>query len=352
MRDPPQPNPESVLIVKARTAFNWRTYLIGRAVGVLPVFWLSLIIAAPRWQVTDNTNIKSGAYTRVQSDECIALYVIAMESWVRPQCEVLGVNTSLYGSIIFNVFIMYCVFRVYFRKLQDKVMSLRTQFIDKEKKSLWNQVGYVATMLAFNRPCKSVAIGLTITLLIFMSGILILYNFILPWKNAVTYFPFFLLGLSAANLVECIQWALWNPHTSLDSWAESDLFPSSRTTNPGSLLPFLNTPSLIRVALLWRHSDSSLNIFLSLLWRFSPDLIAILCGLLMSTDGPYGHRVAGLNTFWGVPCIVVAFMVISTLQRGVARKNLSRMILESPPLNLLGYISYPTCKYLDCTNIY
>ena len=114
----------------------------------------------------------------------------------------------------------------------------------------------------------------------------------------------------------------------------------------------LNSPLPIRVALLRRHSDSSLNIFLSLVWRFSPDLIAILCGLLMSTDGPYGHRVAGLNTFWGVPCIVVAFMVISTLQRGVARRNLSRMFLESPPMNLLGYISYPTCKYFDCADIY
>ena len=101
------------------------------------------------------------------------------------------------------------------------------------------------------------------------------------------------------------------------------------------------------VALRIPSADSSLQVALSLIWRFSPDIIAILCALLMTTDGPYGHRIGNLSTFWGVPSIVVAFMVVSSLQRGNSRNNLSRLFLESPPMNLLGYISYPTCNEID-----
>jgi hypothetical protein len=86
--------------------------------------------------------------------------------------------------------------------------------------------------------------------------------------------------------------------------------------------------------------------FLRLCWQFLPDGIAIFCGLIMSTDGPYGAQAARVSTWWGVPCIIIAFIVVSTLQRGSARHNLSRIFLESPFLNLLGYISYPMCKYL------
>lgn len=311
------------------------------------MFWVSLIVAAPGWNESDNYRISTGQYTRAQSDECIALYIIAMESWVRPQCAHLGANTSLYGSIIFNVFLMYCVFRWIFRKLQDRVISWRTPSIGEGAKTFWNKAGDIALMLAYNRPCMSVAIGYTLTLFTFMSGILVLYALDMPWKNAITYAPYFLLGLSAANLVECLQWALWNQHISLDSWTENDLLPSSRTLNPGIYCPHVYLVYIAFnccVALQRQLADSFLQKALVIFWRFSPDIIAILCGLLMSTDGPYGHRVANLSTWWGVPGIVVAFIVVCSLQRGDSRKNLSRLFLQSPPMNLLGYISYPTCN--------
>lgn len=233
MRDPPQRDFERSSKIKARTPFDWWKYLLGRAVGVLPIFWLSLIVGAPRWKENDDGVIQSGRYSRTQADECIALYIIAMESWVRPQCEVLGVNTSLYGSIIFNVFLMYCAFRMLFSMLQNRLMNWRTSAVGTEKKSYWNRIGDTVTMLTYNRPCPSVAVGFTITLFSIMSGILLMYTFIMPWKNAITFFPFFLLGLTSANLVECIHWASWNQHISLDSWTEEDIFPTRKAVKPG-----------------------------------------------------------------------------------------------------------------------
>lgn len=46
------------------------------------------------------------------------------------------------------------------------------------------------------------------------------------------------------------------------------------------------------------------------------------------------------------PFILLAFIVVVSLQRGEERKNLSRAFLESMPVNILGFVSYPICKLL------
>lgn len=89
---------------------------------------------------------------------------------------------------------------------------------------------------------------------------------------------------------------------------------------------------------------SRFGVALQYIWRFLPDGIAIFCGLIMSTDGPGTYDQARIITWLGVPYIIMAFLVVVSLQRGEARMNLSRLFLESPPMNLLGYISYPMCK--------
>ena len=82
--------------------------------------------------------------------------------------------------------------------------------------------------------------------------------------------------------------------------------------------------------------------------RFLPDGIAILCGLVMSTDGYGSYNNARLVTWVGVPYIILTFIVVVSLQRGNDRNNLSRLFLESPPMNLLGYVSFPMCTYFVC----
>lgn len=82
----------------------------------------------------------------------------------------------------------------------------------------------------------------------------------------------------------------------------------------------------------------------SLWWRYTPDAIALLFGCFMSfvkIRHVIGRKIL---RWWGIPYLAAAFMIISTLQRGDARKNISRILLESSPMNFLGYVSYPTCE--------
>jgi hypothetical protein len=51
----------------------------------------------------------------------------------------------------------------------------------------------------------------------------------------------------------------------------------------------------------------------------------------------------------GMQLISCAFIATSMLQSGHERNNLSRLILETPLMQLVGYASYPLCKSnLNC----
>lgn len=125
-------------------------------------------------------------------------------------------------------------------------------------------------------------------------------------------------------MIECMHWARWNPHLAIENWTVDDLFVTTKSTAP---LPLGGRPT-----------DP-----LALFWRFSPDLLAVLCGFAMNTDGGGSKLFARVLTWLIVPFIILAFIVVVSLQRGDERKNLSRYFLESWPMNLLGYVSYPIC---------
>jgi ATP/ADP translocase len=66
----------------------------------------------------------------------------------------------------------------------------------------------------------------------------------------------------------------------------------------------------------------------------------------MNNDAEGNYKAARVFTWLIAPFIVMAFLVVVTLQRGDAKKNLSRYFLESYFMNFLGYVSYPICKLL------
>jgi hypothetical protein len=131
---------------------------------------------------------------------------------------------------------------------------------------------------------------------------------------------------------------MWNRHQTLDSWTEADLLPSSLSYSPDAVVNHNSISVPRQVPERWMLTMSSV------IWRFAPDGLAILGGMIMSTDGPGSYTEARLITWVAVPCIVIAYIVIVSLQRDLARLNLSRFFLESPPMNLLGYISFPMCE--------
>jgi hypothetical protein len=57
-------------------------------VGIFPVLWVSLIVNAPRWKGSDDYTVNNlHLYTRAASNQCVVLYIVGLQSWVRPQCK-------------------------------------------------------------------------------------------------------------------------------------------------------------------------------------------------------------------------------------------------------------------------
>jgi hypothetical protein len=76
-------------------------------------------------------------------------------------------------------------------------------------------------------------------------------------------------------------------------------------------------------------------------WRFFPDLCAVGIGFLMSTLGDLNNEnIKFVLWFVIVPSAYMLLILVSMLQRGSARCNLSRLFLECTPIRTLGYASY------------
>ena len=94
-------------IVDPMRPWDWTSFLVSRAVGIIPTLWLALILNIPRWYLHDKW--AAGFYHRhyTVGDEvtCASLYVVCMQSWVRPLCHELGPNDVLYASIIWYVYL-------------------------------------------------------------------------------------------------------------------------------------------------------------------------------------------------------------------------------------------------------
>lgn len=53
----------------------------------------------------------------------------------------------------------------------------------------------------------------------------------------------------------------------------------------------------------------------------------------------------------GIQWLLITFTVVSMVQIGPQRRNISRLVLETPFLNVLGYVSYPMCKLKNATMV-
>lgn len=79
----------------------------------------------------------------------------------------------------------------------------------------------------------------------------------------------------------------------------------------------------------------------ALLWRFSPDLLLIPFGVLVSPVGELNSNKVGSYLYYmAVPSVFLLYVTIAFIQTGEARRNFSRYILEGALFNFLGYCSY------------
>ena len=76
---------------------DWQKFLETRAVGIFPVLWLAILLAAPRWALTDQGGptylIERRQLTPIATSdgaECTVLYLMAMQLWDVKTCKTIG----------------------------------------------------------------------------------------------------------------------------------------------------------------------------------------------------------------------------------------------------------------------
>jgi len=199
-----------------RTPFNWKMFLVSRATGVFPIYWFCLALYAPYWLFARRHRAELDAQgvsgwgkgvTQQQwwaeENACSALYVLGLECWYRTDnggCKYHGPNMLLYASIIWSIFVMYVIIRVPLERAQMLALRLTGSGAGAAWKT---QVRELAYRLSYNRPRDFKELGL------FMLGWFVFNTGILStlltsgMKNGLAFLPHFVLGASAANVLEC-----------------------------------------------------------------------------------------------------------------------------------------------------
>jgi hypothetical protein len=253
--------------------------LVTRAVGIFPLLWVALLLNAPRWieedmirshglsprghPIVPDVDISPDFYLKRDSLICDVLYVLALQCWYRPQCRERGPNNVIYASILWSVFILYVG-------------------------ALW-----VCRHCALPRACSFSSPRLNLGASVVG---MVLTALFLHMKNGLSFFCFFMTGVSAAELFK----ELWEKKHS-----------ASSSPRP---------PTFFLVA-----ADDA--IALALVFSFWLPTIPHL-------------------SFWlqncGVHLLVVFFLLVSLLSDadGIAAKALFSALFE--PLRLIGFASYPT----------
>ena len=340
LRDPPRKSSKkSDSVVELRGAFDWKAYIMGRAVGIFPILWTALIISTPRWIIVDTFLIKKGDYSYEQSLQCIPLYITGIQSLFRPQCKHLGPNTTVYASLIWTVFILYGIMRSVLIRFQNFVMKWASA--DSERKGIRFYIGQCMMMVAFNRPCASVALSITLFWAVVLTiSFVVLWRF-MGWKTCFMYISYFIGGVVGASLVESIHWASWNRHLSFSKWSPKDLFPSAHV-NPAHGLPAADVEdgSLSNA----KSKSSLIRSLAKVIWRFLPDVIFGLSLMFLFVDFKWSHQRARVITWIVMPLLSILYLVVVSLQRGSAKLNITRFLFELSFLNFIGKLSYPICE--------
>ena len=141
-----------------RTPFRVVPFILTRCVGLYPILWLAILLNTPSWVLDESVDDRT---SNGEKAVCAALYVVAMQSWMRPACRFYGPNNLLYASILLNCFILYSLGRVLLRAVQDRLMTWSSSVLSPItlkppmrvlRTRTWKQwVGDMTVAISFNR---------------------------------------------------------------------------------------------------------------------------------------------------------------------------------------------------------
>ena len=378
------------LRLEKRSPWHWGRFLVSRAVGIFPIVYCGMLLNAPRWYLQDHSSnpqfqMSNQGLQPSQSAMCTVLHMAQLNSFASPQCSRRGPKHLLYASIIWCVFILYAFFRTAAVFFQDRLLALKAPSFSLPNgddagggpagvlfpswntgKTLRERLGNMMAVLIFSKTrtySEAAALTLLGCAVVAVMWVVVMYH---AWaKNAIVYLPYFWGGVIGASIVEAWHCALWH------SGAGASPKGIELVENVVTLIEPSTLRSKVTAAahtffqsLFFRGESALVEVSLyptapacaKLVWRHFPDLIAALAGMgctivftwsdCPSTFG--GDAIKDTSkcvsrmfwAWWGLTALCLLFLVVSMLQRGGDRRNLSRYACESTPLTVLGYISY------------
>lgn len=242
------------------------------------------------------------------------------------------------------ILFVYSISRSIFGYLQDLIIANRSKdFIvpytnpngEERANRPRNNKEYFCntiTVMAYNRPNILGAFLLTLFWFLFsfmafyQAGFMRIKGYGISEKSPSSNLGYFISGVACASLAESWHFALHASSTSVDD----------------SVMIILQELGLgVCMSIHDRRvlANDIKNIAM-LLWRFVPDMIFALGVFFCSSYGILGtDEVAKWSMWITLPMIFISYLFVSLVQQGDNRKNLSRMLLESKPLGMIGYSS-------------
>jgi len=250
----------------------------------------------------------------------------------------------------------------------DDIKSNSNDVDYKEGRTWKHYIGNVATLLCYNKATPKLAAIYISSCFIFNSGILaILYTYDKA-LNAIFFIPYFMTGIFASSCMGILHQLLYrytlyyftrflqylilifffitrHGKVADQSNSHSDDYSSDTYTcnTDNRVLNFIvnATQANFFCPRKSKSPSNSSKSILFYLWRHTPDILTIGCALLETTVGhldkaPGMIYIGYVFIHW----LVLAYIIVSMLQVGSARFNMSRYFLETPVLNMLGYCSY------------
>ena len=271
-----------------------------------------------------------------------------MSTWNHLTCDRTGPNRGIYyASVILNVLIIYAVIRVWFIYVTNRVIISYNRALSSDgASSRWILKIWIDALDCKPDPisapyiflaCLGVYIGMLLVAMVLLSHQRI---------DGSAYIWYLLCGALTAWLFECCYKTAFYPSTMIKSQSKE----APLTTvfgDKGSIIP--KALRWIVSAAVYDNGDdlcsSSLEKQLgfesSLVWRFLPDCLFVVCGVIIAAVGRLSESTISSIFHWIImPIISSAFIVVSLLQRGESRYNISRVLLETPFMNAVGKASF------------
>ena len=204
--------------LQQKDLFNVTSFVSSRIMGIFPLLYVALLLDVPYWSVGEVSRespvYRNKSVEKTEEGYCAFFYLTGMQTWFRSSpmnCKDHGPQQIVFASNMFNVTLMYAIFRAIFIRFQNYLISWRTpsrlnnidDYNDVQTNVFSEKIGNLVTTLTYARLSRK-KLPVVILCTVFFFGVLFISGTKEYRRNAGTFLPYFMGGVAGSWLAECI----------------------------------------------------------------------------------------------------------------------------------------------------